>query len=113
MSQQELDHWFATAPEAQRATLSALRKRVKSLRPDVVEAFKWSRPCYASGRGLFCYLQSARHHVTLGFYQGASLDDPENLLEGTGKDLRHIKIKDGANPDAPAIEAILRQAASR
>lgn len=113
MSQQELDHWFATAPDAQQATLSALRKRLKSLRPDVVEEFKWSRPCYATGRGLFCYLQSTRNHVTLGFYQGASLDDPEHLLEGTGKDLRHVKIVNGANHDAPAIEALLRQAVSR
>ncbi|AKC86376.1 DUF1801 domain-containing protein [Pseudoxanthomonas suwonensis] len=113
MSQQELDAWFAAVPVAQQSTLSALRELVKSLQSDVVEEFKWSRPCYSTARGLFCYLQSTRSHATLGFYHGASLVDPEDLLEGTGKEMRHVKVRDAAACASPAIKALLQQAASQ
>ena len=42
----------------------------------------------------FCYIAAQRAYVNLGFYYGAVLPDPEGLLEGTGKKLRHIKVKD-------------------
>jgi hypothetical protein len=41
----------------------------------------------------FCWLMPATNHVNLGFNYGAELPDPTNLLEGTGKLFRHIKIK--------------------
>jgi hypothetical protein len=34
----------------------------------------------------------AKNHVTLGFHRGTSLKDPESLLEGTGKNIRHVKL---------------------
>jgi hypothetical protein len=34
-----------------------------------------------------------KNHVTFGFHYGTSLDDPERLLEGTGKNLRHVKLR--------------------
>jgi hypothetical protein len=45
----------------------------------------------------FVYIAFYRDHVNLGFYQGAEMQDPDRLLEGTGAGLRHIKIKDMAN----------------
>jgi len=41
------------------------------------------------------------------------LHDPEKLLEGTGKDMRHIKFKDGAIVNTAAVTALLKQAAAR
>jgi hypothetical protein len=38
----------------------------------------------------FCYIAAQRDYVNLGFYYGVDLPDPEDLLEGTGKKLRHI-----------------------
>jgi len=60
--------------------------------------------------GLFCYLQSTRNHAALGFQKGASLNDPDRLLEGSGKDMRHIKFKNGATVNEPAVTALLKQA---
>jgi hypothetical protein len=42
----------------------------------------------------FCYIGAHREHVNLGFYYGAELPDPKGLLEGTGKKLRHIKVRE-------------------
>ena len=41
-----------------------------------------------------------RGYINLGFYQGAVLADPERLLEGTGKGLRHVKIAPWPTPTA-------------
>jgi len=42
-------------------------------------------------------------HVNVGFFRGASLNDPARLLEGTGKRMRHVKIR----PPDPVDEAAL------
>ncbi len=111
MSSPELDHWFAAAPPAQQSILAKLRRLVQASAPGVIEEFKWSRPCYSTSRGLFCYLQSAKNHVTLGFQKGAMLDDPLGLLEGSGKELRNTKFRAVADIDERAVRALLEQAA--
>ncbi|MGB8324973.1 MAG: DUF1801 domain-containing protein [Candidatus Acidiferrum sp.] len=40
-----------------------------------------------------CMLMVAKKHVTFGFLRGTSLPDPEKLLEGTGKNFRHVKLR--------------------
>lgn len=40
----------------------------------------------------FAYLRFAKKHITLGFYNIDKLKDPENLLQGEGNTLKHIKI---------------------
>jgi len=55
----------------------------------------------------FCYIGAFKAHVNLGFYYGAELADPMVLLEGTGKKLRHIKVKSSDEVDNPALREIL------
>ncbi|WP_413376073.1 DUF1801 domain-containing protein [Alkalihalobacillus sp. 1P02AB] len=75
----------------QEITLS-LRKTIWEASPELVEEVKWSKPSYAQD-GLVCYLAPAKNHVNLGFYQGSKLSDTEGVLQGTGKDMRHIQVK--------------------
>lgn len=110
MTDNTLEAWFKTAPQGQQATLAWLRCLITSLDPGVQEEFKWQRPCYLGRRGLFCYLQSTKNHVSLGFQNGALLDDPHGLLHGTGKDMRHVKLGPGSEPDGDALRDLLRQA---
>ena len=48
--------------------------------------------------------------MNLGFDYGASLMDPDGLLEGTGKSLRHIKLRDVSASNSASVTALLRQA---
>jgi hypothetical protein len=61
----------------------------------------------------YAYIMPMRGYVNLGFYQGALLADPERLLAGTGKGLRHIKIRSVAEAIRPAVRALLAQALAR
>jgi hypothetical protein len=60
----------------------------------------------------YAYIGVQGSHVNLGFYHGASLADPEGLLEGTGKELRHVKLRDVAAAQRDAVASLLREAIS-
>jgi Uncharacterized conserved protein len=60
--------------------------------------------------GSFCYIALATKHVNLGLTEGARLDDPEGVLEGDGKQMRHIKIKKPEDLNKPYLRKFIRAA---
>ena len=58
----------------------------------------------------FAYVNVFRAHANIGFFQGAELADPKGLLEGSGRRMRHVKVKPQAEPDAKAIRALIAAA---
>lgn len=61
----------------------------------------------------FCYIGVLENYVNLGFHQGTSLRDSSQLLEGTGKQMRHIKIRNHSDLMNPAIRAYVQEAGER
>jgi hypothetical protein len=57
------------------------------------------------------YIGVYTKHINLGFHWGARMDDPEGMLEGSGKQLRHIGIKSQADLGSPVIRDYIRRAA--
>ena len=60
-----------------------------------------------------CYIGVIKDHVNLGFHRGTDLADPQGILEGTGKQMRHIKIRNMPDLLRPAIRTYLREACER
>ena len=58
----------------------------------------------------FCYISAQKDDVNLGFYYGAELPDPEQLLQGTGKLLRHVKIREPKAIRSRALRQLLKAA---
>ncbi len=106
------DDLLAAAPE-HAATLRAVRALVEDVHPDAYEVAskKELSTWWGFGDGKmshgYAYVMPHKAHVNLGFFQGVSLPDPEHLLEGTGKNLRHTKLKNAAAVARPAISALL------
>ncbi|NIV32103.1 MAG: hypothetical protein GWN58_22270 [Anaerolineae bacterium] len=77
-----------------------LRELIADVYPDVVEVPWPKQRIIGYGVGPkkmsehFCYIGAHREYANLGFYYGTDLPDPEGLMEGTGKKLRHIKVRD-------------------
>jgi hypothetical protein len=88
----EVNQFISELPQELQEITVALRKIILEASPELVEEFKWSMPNY-SYHGLVCYLQTAKSHVNLGFHKGNELLDIKKLLQGTGKAMRHIRIK--------------------
>ena len=57
-----------------------------------------------------CSIAVFRRHVTLGFTRGAELPDPQRLLQGTGKIMRHLRLGQLSDIGRPEVRAYLRRA---
>lgn len=51
-------------------------------------------------------------HVNVGFFLGAHLADPPGLLDGTGKNMRHVKLRPSTEIDRHALAALIQAAYS-
>ncbi|MFN6977658.1 MAG: DUF1801 domain-containing protein, partial [Gemmobacter sp.] len=98
---------------AHAGTLAAIRALAHALHPDGIEtastrerSVSWG---LAGGKtaAWYAYMMPHRAHVNLGFFHGVDLPDPDGLLTGTGKRLRHVKITEPAQVATPAIRALL------
>lgn len=58
----------------------------------------------------FAYVGVFKAHVNIGFFHGAELPDPGCLLAGTGKNMRHVKLKPGNAVDESSLEALVSAA---
>jgi hypothetical protein len=67
-------------------------------------------PTVCLGDVAFAYVTAFTAHVDVGFFHGAVLPDPNGLLEGKGKYMRHVKLRPGATLDARAVEALIAAA---
>ena len=52
-----------------------------------------------------------KEHVTFAFLRGAALPDPQKLLEGTGKGVRHVKMRGVADVMRPGVKKLIAEAA--
>ncbi len=60
----------------------------------------------------FGYVNVFTSHVNVGFFQGASLSDPAALLQGSGKYMRHVKLKPGTAVNDRALSSLIDAAYS-
>jgi hypothetical protein len=69
-------------------------------------------PVACLGDAPFGYVNVFTSHVNVGFFQGAALPDPAHLLQGTGKFMRHVKLKPGTTTDAASLRQLIERAYS-
>jgi len=74
---------------------------------DVGELLHDGHPTACVGDAAFGYVNAFKAHVNVGFFRGAEIADPEGLLEGTGKFMRHVKLRPGCNANATALRKLI------
>lgn len=79
---------------------------------DVRELLHDGHPTACVQDAAFAYVNAFQAHVNVGFFRGAEIADPDRLLEGTGRYMRHVKLKPGNNIDAGALERLIDTAYS-
>jgi hypothetical protein len=77
---------------------------------DVREVLHDGHPTACVGTAAFAYVNAFRDHVNVGFFQGAELADPQGLLEGAGKFMRHVKIRLVEQVDTVALGRLIHVA---
>ena len=96
-------------------TVHALIELVREACPGADETVQlgWKSVSYSRGgvmKGSICSIGPHKDRVNLQFLQGTSLEDPGGLLEGTGKTMRHVKVRSVEEMDPKALSALVRQA---
>lgn len=88
----QLSTWLEGVRPEHRDLMIQLHQIVMSAEPEFTLSLKWRNPAYSIDGQTVLYLADQTDYVHLGFYNGALLDDPNGVIEGTGKRMRHIKI---------------------
>lgn len=77
---------------------------------DVRELLHDGHPTACVGDAAFGYVNAFKDHVNAGFFRGAEIADPKSLLEGTGKFMRHVKLRQERDVDAAALTKLIETA---
>jgi hypothetical protein len=94
-----------------RKVVRALRNFVKETVPGTKETVNaWGIPTFET-KNPFCFYMVGKNHVTFGFHHGTSLEDSEGLLEGTGKNIRHVKLRKVEDLERKGLKGLVQAAA--
>jgi hypothetical protein len=104
-----IDPWFAA-----RGELGALARRwfdvMRACGDDVRELLHDYHPTACIDDAAFGYTDIFTSHVNVGFFRGAELADPDHLLVGTGKRMRHVKLRPESEVDAASLTKLIETA---
>ncbi len=117
MSDNENDvlSFLAQYPESVRSITAELRLLVLSCMPGVHETLDRSARIIAYGfgtgyRDMVCSIIPSQHGVKLGIVEGAKLADEAGLLQGTGKQHRHVSLTGLSDLEKPGLKPLLAAA---
>ena len=77
---------------------------------DVRELLHDGHPTACVADAAFAYVNGFKAHVNVGFFRGAEIADPDGLLEGTGRFMRHVKLRPERDVDAKALLKVVETA---
>jgi len=105
----EVEAWFAHS-DVLRGLVEPWFGRLRICGPDVRELIHDWRPTACAEDAAFAYVDAHAEHANIGFFFGAFLDDPAGLLEGSGKRMRHVKLRTSRTPDEAALADLIMAA---
>jgi hypothetical protein len=101
----KVKEYIEEQPSPQKAIIKKLRKIILKAFPGIKEEMKWGAPVYAGGR---YYLASLRDSVNIGFSIKGMSDEEMALFKGSGKMMRHIKIRTIKEIDEKRIVKLMK-----
>ena len=102
-----VEAWFAKPDEVLRRIARPWFERMRGCGADVRELLHDDHPTACVGDAAFGYVNAFSAHVNVGFFHGATLDDPAGLLEGAGKRMRHVKVRWAHPMNATALSELI------
>jgi hypothetical protein len=104
-----VEAWLA-AGDPMRLVAKSWFEEMRRCGSDVREILHDGCPTACVVDAAFGYVGAFTAHASIGFFHGAELDDPAGLLEGSGKRMRHVKLRWGEPVDEAAVRALIAAA---
>ena len=113
--QDSIEAFFAGYPPEVQSISRTLRAMVQNAMPEAHELLfaQQNHIAYSfsmSSRDTICYICPLKDYARLGFMYGTYLPDPQQLLIGEGKRLRHVKVRTGEEARNPALQQLVEDA---
>ena len=108
----DLEPWLNGIRAEHRDVAARLIELIRQAGPEFEEAIKWKTPCFSAGGALRCFVADYPKHVHLGFFNGASIKSNSDLLEGSGKQMRHVKVVELNDELERRLTEMVRESAS-
>jgi hypothetical protein len=105
-----VDTWFHKPDAELRRIAQPWFEQMRGCGGDVRELLADGHPTACVGDAAFGYVDAFSAHANVGFFFGAELDDPAGLLEGSGKRMRHVKLRWGEPVNDAALGALIAAA---
>jgi hypothetical protein len=102
-----IERWMEEQPEDLAAIARTWFDVMRGCGNDVRELVHDDQPTACVGDAAFGYVDAFTAHVNVGFFNGAEIADPAGLLEGTGKFMRHVRIRPSSEIDTAALRALV------
>ena len=91
---ESFDDFEASQTKSNQQLISKIRELVNSTAPELTETVKWGNGCWLNKELPAIFIHCEDDYVQLGFFFGGSkINDPDNVLRGSAKFVRHIPIK--------------------
>lgn len=105
----EIDQWLSGEPAELYSIARHWFGEFRQCGDDVTEIMHDKCPTACVNNAAFGYVNVFKSHVNVGFFTGAYISDPNNLLEGDGKRMRHVKLRPGQAIDPEALGALIKK----
>lgn len=115
----DVEEFFSESNQEVSGIARAVRRLVLDVRPEVLEALDRGNRIvgYATGpralKDMWAGVAPHGHHVNLQLANGALIDDPASIIEGTGKRVRHIKLRSTDDVARPEVRDALQRSLDR
>ncbi len=106
----EIDAWLSEPADELRRIARIWFERMRGCGADVRELMHDGCPVACVEDAPFGYVNAFRAHVNVGFFHGATLHDPAGILDGSGKRMRHVKLRLGEPVNAAALAELIAAA---
>jgi hypothetical protein len=104
-----IDEYVESLADWKKDVAEELREVISIASRELTEEVKWGFPCYTADGKCICGFMAMKDTVNLVLYQGANLDDPSGLIEGTGKSMRHVKLRGLKDVRKPAFAKFIQE----
>ncbi|HET9216822.1 MAG TPA: DUF1801 domain-containing protein [Terriglobia bacterium] len=105
-----IDPWLTKQKDELHAIAQKWFAQMRTCGSDVRELMHDGCPVACVEDAAFAYVNIFKGHVNVGFFCGSALPDPGGLLEGTGKYMRHVKLRPGQEIDGRALNGLIYSA---
>jgi hypothetical protein len=102
-----IEAWMQRHADALGAIARRWFEAMRACGGDVRELLHDGHPTACIGDAAFGYVNAFKAHINVGFFRGAEFADPDGLLQGTGKYMRHVKLTPECEVDAAALTKLI------